>query len=373
MISGVAIGAVLVILFSTMSMMYPSGSSTLNPASFQDDKEMMIVFSGVIDGTRTQIYRVNSDGTNLTNLTGQNAGLWHVRPAASPDGSRIAYVGMEGPAGAPNGGRLVQNLYVMSRDGTDKVLLANNSDAIGRHTWSPDGSKIAYEADADIFVVGADGKDNPINLTDDGDATNDFKPTWASSNKIIFESIVFDKDKKVFTESSFKEIDIDTGKARKLFDFDYNISGSHVWSPDLSKVAFLQADDEFGPASLYIMSSDGHNQTRLTTTGELLGLMEMAWSPDSSRIAFQTVAGDGRQIYVINVNDGSYTNLSNSNATFDGNPVWSPDGQKIAFTRIIAEGEAGIYVMKSDGSKQVEIATMKTPIIDTPLDWLPQR
>ncbi|HEV8405445.1 MAG TPA: hypothetical protein VGQ13_06020 [Nitrososphaera sp.] len=361
--TGIAIGAALVVSLSVM-LLSPSGLRIPNETSFQKDK--VVVFAGIVNGTTAQIYTVNSDGTNLTNLTNEDD-LSHFGPVASPDGSRIAYIVFNRFPITPSSNKTDESLYVVDADGSNKVLLANSSNLIiGRHIWSPDGTKIAYEADADIFVVNADGNSDTTNVINDGDRTTDFNPAWASNNKIIFESVVFDKDKRTFTASSFKQVDIHSGNASKLFDFDYNITGTHIWSPDLNKIAFLQANNESSPTSLYIMNGDGNNQTRLTTTGELLFLGGgLTWSPDSSKIAFGTLTG----IYVIDISDGSNRNLSNSQ-THDSNPVWSSDGQKIAFTRIISEEEAGIYVMNLDGSGQKQVAEIKRSNVNTPLDWL---
>lgn len=107
----------------------------------------------------------------------------------------------------PSVGRKVEvGLHFINADGTNKVHLTDSSDGlIGCYVWSPDGTKIAYEANEDIFVVNVDGTNNIKNLANDGGTTDDFKPTWASNDKIIFESVVFDKDKRSFRASSFKE------------------------------------------------------------------------------------------------------------------------------------------------------------------------
>ncbi|AFU58087.1 translocation protein TolB signature-containing protein [Candidatus Nitrososphaera gargensis Ga9.2] len=82
----------------------------------------------------------------------------------------------------------------------------------------------------------------------------------------------------------------------------------------MNKTAFLQAEDEFSPANLYIMNADGQNQTRLAATGEFLfGGGPLVWSPDSTRIAFGTIRG----IYVIDISNGSFRDLTGND--HDGN------------------------------------------------------
>src|SRR5207249_6149793 len=75
-------------------------------------------------------------------------------------------------------------------------------------------------------------------------------------------------DLRTFTASSFKQVDIDSGNESKLFDFNYNITGTHVWSRNLNKIVFLQADNESSPesrfTSLYIMKD--RKSTRLNSS-----------------------------------------------------------------------------------------------------------
>jgi TolB protein len=70
------------------------------------------------------------------------------------------------------------------------------------------------------------------------------------------------------------------------------------------------------------MNADGSNPVNLTNNPALDA--EPAWSPDGTRIAFQTDRdGGNREIYVMNADGSSPVNLTNDLAN-DGNPAWSP-------------------------------------------------
>ena len=92
---------------------------------------------------------------------------------------------------------------------------------------------------------------------------------------------------------------------------------------------------------IYMMDPDGSNSVRLTTSGT-----DPVWSPDGSRIAF--VDGDPSDIVVLNLGDGTETNLTNHPAQ-DVSPAWSRDGAKIAFGSD-RDGHFELYVMNTDGS-----------------------
>jgi Tol biopolymer transport system component len=109
-----------------------------------------------------------------------------------------------------------------------------------------------------------------------------------------------------------------------------------AWSPDGTKIAFSRG------GNIFIMGVDGSNLVQLTTSSERGPSNQgPAWSPDGTRIAYsRSEAGGNRdinRIFVINA-DGSgepkqLTNaLPQSGLGIDLELAWSPDGTKIAFS-----------------------------------------
>jgi TolB protein len=75
-----------------------------------------------------------------------------------------------------------------------------------------------------------------------------------------------------------------------------------------------------------------------------------AWSPNGSKIAFASQAGDVADIWVIDADRSDPVQLTTVTAD-DFAPVWSPDGSQIAFLRN-RSGVRELYVMDSDGTAQ---------------------
>ncbi len=82
--------------------------------------------------------------------------------------------------------------------------------------------------------------------------------------------------------------------------------------------------------------SDGTNAVQLADYGA-----KPVWSPDGSRIAFISVEGDGRQVFVMNADGTDVTKVTSSDTWAAWAPAWSPDGSRIAYEAQWVEPVAG--------------------------------
>jgi Tol biopolymer transport system component len=262
-----------------------------------------------------------------------------------PNG-QIAFV--RGPAGD----RELYEIYVMNADdGSGQTRLTDNAASDGDPSWSPDGTKIAFDSNIDedgnrdIYVMNADDGSGQTRLTDN--AAFDTDPSWSpDGTKIAFTSNREDGNVEIYVMNADDGSDV-----TKLTDnsaHDFNPS----WSPDGTKIAFVS--DRDGNGEIWTMNADdGSGQTRLTDNDGFDGFP--SWSPDGTKIAFVSDR-DGGGIFVINADDGSdVTKLTDGT-----DPSWSPDGTKIAFTSgRDADDESdnnAIYVMNADdGSGQTRL------------------
>jgi len=115
----------------------------------------------------------------------------------------------------------------MNADGTNRVPIATLPDDAGIGPWSPDGSKLAYSYNDDIYVL-----------------------------------------------------DTNSGNAMDVADSPV-IDHYPAWSPDGSRIAYSEE------GVLYVRDADGTNQILLDSPSDVDGYdYEPSWAPDGSAIAF---------------------------------------------------------------------------------------
>ncbi len=83
------------------------------------------------------------------------------------------------------------------------------------------------------------------------------------------------------------------------------------------------------------------------TTGSAIDTAA-SFSPDGTRITFESDRGGSPQIYVMGAGGGGAQRISYGDGSYS-TPVWSPRGDLIAFTKQ-AGGQFHIGTMKPDGS-----------------------
>jgi Tol biopolymer transport system component len=125
-----------------------------------------------------------------------------------------------------------------------------------------------------------------------------------------------------------------------------------AWSPDGSKIIF-DSNREGGRSQIYVMSPDGSGIARVTH--DEFNDAQPRWSPDGSKIAFfSNREGGNREIYIMDA-DGSNQRRITNNPAFDFDASWTPDGEAIVFTRVRGGGGTAIFLIKADGSGKTEL------------------
>jgi len=279
----------------------------------------VIAFTSYRD-SNAEIYTMNSDGSNLRNLTNNPAS--DTEAEISPDGTKIAFVSTR------DGGILNPEIYVMNADGSNQQRLTKNDDtnAADRHpTWDPTGQRIAFASNRDgnqeIYTMFADGSGQE-NLTNN--PARDFAPAYspAGTDTAGTSTIAFETNRTGNAEIFFMDY-----KGNNPYQLTNNPAGDFgvTYAPDPIDSwnrAFTRAVPTQGGGfnyEIYQMSYLAVTQTNLTNSPATE--TDPSYSPDGTKIAFTTDRAGNEEIYSMTRDGSSPTNLTN-NAASDEDPDW---------------------------------------------------
>lgn len=99
------------------------------------------------------------------------------------------------------------------------------------------------------------------------------------------------------------------------------------WSNN-GRIAFGSVRAPHANSEIYVMEADGSDPVRITQSA--VANVQPAWSPNAKEIAFVRGALGSRQIWVIDVADGSERLLTHAGDNY--HPAWSPNGKSIVFS-----------------------------------------
>lgn len=274
-------------------------------------------------GTWTEA--IEPDGSARRQVFGPDG--YHEQIAWSPDGGRIAFVGIAQNPQSSSDGQVRFGIYTANPDGSGSQLLTEGLNE-GWPAWSPDGRKIAFTSTrsdsgvenciagpgslcpTDIYVMNADGT-GITPLTDDPAA--EFAPAW---------------------------------------------------SPTGSSIAFVRSAN--GTDTIDVVNADGTNEHEVAA-GTGANQRPFTWSPDGRRIAFVYLRKAGWDLDVVNADGTGKRTAFARDGVWNEGPAWSPDGSEIAFSSTLGAYPPGcgldsdvcsdLFLVHPDGTGLTRLST----------------
>jgi Tol biopolymer transport system component len=277
----------------------------------------------VYDGSDSEIYTINPDGTGeaqLTNNTPNDSG-----PSWSADGKKILFSSYRTGTDA---------IWVMNADGSGQTQVTSPS--VGDDSdpgWSPDGQSITFARTfpdgfggntntcrSQLYVANANGS-GATDISPSLSTNCSYSPEWSPDGALIaFVSTIStpsgNLDEDVWT------IKPDGTGATQLSHHPFGSCSDPLyifgpsWTPDGKAMTFYAGDcNGGGPVGSFLVSinRDGSGQQ---TVGEPTS-QEPAWSPDGRRIAY--IKGGP-----LRVANSDFTNPVTIRSTYSGSPDWQP-------------------------------------------------
>ena len=268
-------------------------------------------------------------------------------PQISPDGSRVAY---EVQKTNWKDNAFETEIWIASvAVPHNPYALTNSKKSSAAPQWSPDGRQIAFASDREgkrqIYLIALGGGE-ARQLTKSETAVSAFH--WSpDGNTIAFAAPDAEPKPLKDRNERYGEFEIVRndhtpshiwlqplgGDATRLTEGSTFSVGAFSWSPDSKRIAFTSVPDPSPNSSRFadiytVDVSSKQRQPLVTTKG---ADSNPQWSPDGSRIAFETAAGKelsflNRSIATVSASGGTPTVLT---AAFDENPQlvrWTPRG-----------------------------------------------
>jgi Tol biopolymer transport system component len=289
------------------------------------------------NGMRTDLMKIkisSSAGTQIGEQQILQNGLHSTGFTISRDTKKLAYTKIEN----------YSNLWsatVVGEGESQQISTAKLTHGTSRHMWpafSPDGNKISFISQQQVFVMNSDGG-NIHQLTF---LQSECKvPCWSpDGNELAF--IADEKVWQIPTEggkpSQFKETDV----IREL-----------SWSPG-NKILYLRPENQ----NYHLLDPQTGSEMPLVSNDSVGFMIHARRSPDGKNVAVVWQRVDGQYLWIISMEDSSQIRIQNQDPWTTLAPLqWSADGKWIYLVRS-GKPQLDILTLSVNGGEPQRIFTL---------------
>jgi eukaryotic-like serine/threonine-protein kinase len=270
---------------------------------------------------------------------------------------------------------VVPQLYLVNADGTDLTQLTNMDNGACQPSWAPDGMRLVFISpclgrgeifetiynESSLYIINVDGTGLKQLTPSPG---SDFEPAWSPDGKQIAFTSVRGGFRQIYT------LDVDSLAVTLLTNTTDAIESSEPsWSPDGTKIVYTVK--RVGTYQVWSMNSNGQEAVQLVRSGQDLWDYLPAWSPDGRTIFFSQRRLGAFRPWLMRID---YEDLSQEARRMNFiTPIedveFSSDGFWIVYEGMDSDGNRDIYFMTVTGSGRTRLTN--DPKIDFDPAWRP--
>lgn len=273
----------------------------------------------------------------------------------SPDGSTVLYAVTHYDIAENKGYR---DLYALKLETGESKRLTNTAQNEGEARWKPDGSKIAYLLDGQVWEMNPDGT-SLAQLTNVEGKLIGFKYSPDSKSIAYIQQIKLDQ--------SVNDIFPDLPKANAVWTDDlmyrhwdawHDYTYNHVFIADIPSEGLLTAGKDLLEGEKFDAPDRPFD-----------GIEQISWSADSKRLVYSCKKLQGKayaestntDLYEYDRTTGKTRNLTQANKGYDKDPTFSPDGKYLAWTSMARDGyeadQTRLFVQNTQTGEQRNLSS----------------
>jgi len=269
--------------------------------------------------------------------------------------SQVVYISETGPKN-----RRLKRLAIMDQDGANHRFLTNGQSIVLTPRFSPDQRQIVYMSYENrrpaIYIYDMATRRQRLVASN---VNLNFAPRFSPDGRSVLFSM------SVAGNIDLYKVGSGGGGTPLRLTNAPGIDTGGSFSPDGTKIAF--ESDRSGTQQLYVMDADGSNPKRISFGGGRYATPN--WSPRGDLIAFTRTGGGAFRIGVMNPAGGGEKLLTSSWG--DEGPSWSPNGRVLLFFRAAqGSGRPDLWSVDLTGTNARKIPT---PLDGSDPSWGPIR
>lgn len=307
-------------------------------------------------------------------------------PAWSPDGTRIAFTGVD------TSNRL--SIWVVNVDGSRPTnLFPCNCHPNLSPAWSPDGERLVYLGNSTGYMgvwVTKVGRNNqtvadPVAVwccdVTSGN-TNLYFPRWSPDNRsIVFGNLGVNNGRSSRDWFNFGDLYLIPAPDDMVYDANaarvINLTKTRDatervadWSPDGKTLAYAVFDDPYSVVAKFQVQflNIETGATRRLSFDET-DTQDPAFSPDGQWVAYASSANGNQDIIVADLANSQPVNLTASSPGDDNQADWSPDGTRLVYTTQ-ASSAMHLMLINRDGSSPVNLTKLMQETPPGAVTWI---